>query len=103
MPIRAENRARYPTDWPAIRARIGDRSGWRCEVSPRYPDCHAEHGAMHPVTGHRVILTVAHLDHQPENCADENLRHWCQRCHNTYDAPHRAAGRKARREASRET
>jgi 5-methylcytosine-specific restriction endonuclease McrA len=32
---------------------------------------------------------VAHLDHVPENCGDENLRFWCQRCHDTYDAVHR--------------
>lgn len=40
----------------------------------------------------KVVLTVAHLDHQPENCADENLRAWCQRCHNIYDMPMRKAG-----------
>lgn len=97
MPIRPENRARYPADWPAIRDRIRQRSGGICEGSPAYPDCRAAHGQAHPVTGSRVILTVAHLDHQPENCADSNLRHWCQRCHNTYDAPHRAAGRAQRR------
>ena len=34
----------------------------------------------------KVILTVAHLDHQPENCADENLLAMCQRCHLRYDA-----------------
>src|ERR1017187_3636174 len=44
-----------------------------------------------------IVLTVAHFDHQPENCADENLAALCQRCHNSYDAPMRAAGIKARR------
>ncbi len=47
----------------------------------------------------KVVLTVAHLDHTPENCADENLRAWCQRCHNTYDLPMRRAGTKARARA----
>jgi hypothetical protein len=46
-----------------------------------------------------VLLTVAHLEHTPKNCAPENVRCWCQRCHNAYDAPVRAAGRKARRRA----
>lgn len=46
-----------------------------------------------------IVLTVAHLDHQPENCADDNLLHLCQGCHNRYDAPVRAAGIKARRRA----
>jgi hypothetical protein len=96
MPIRSENRHRYPADWADVRERIRARSGNACEGSPNYPDCRAANGQPHPVTGSRVILTVAHLDHQPENCTDENLRHWCQRCHNTFDAPARAAGRRAR-------
>lgn len=97
MPIRSENRARYPKDWPAIRESIRVRSGDRCEGSPAYPECRAANGTQHPVTGSRVVLTVAHLDHQPENNAPANLRHWCQRCHNTYDAPYRAAGVRERR------
>ena len=40
------------------------------------------------VTLSHVVLTAAHLDHQPENCADENLLAGCQRCHNRYDAAH---------------
>lgn len=31
MPIRPENKARYPKDWPAISKRIRERSGGRCE------------------------------------------------------------------------
>lgn len=30
-----------------------------------------------------------HMDQYPENCADENLRALCQRCHNRYDVKHR--------------
>lgn len=51
------------------------------------------------IEGPKIVLTVAHLDHTPENCADDNLLHLCQRCHNRYDAPTRAAGIKARRRA----
>jgi hypothetical protein len=36
-----------------------------------------------------IILTIAHLDHTPENCANDNLVSLCQRCHNIYDRPHR--------------
>ncbi len=36
-----------------------------------------------------VVLTVAHLDHIPENCQDENLKAMCQKCHNNYDKKHR--------------
>lgn len=96
MPIRPENKARYPKDWPAIRQRILERAEHRCE------ECGAANYKPNPATGSKVVLTIAHLDHVPEHCADDNLRAWCQRCHNRYDAAHRAAGRKARREARRE-
>ncbi|MFN3247735.1 hypothetical protein [Roseibium album] len=88
MPISPENRKRYPPDWKEISLRIRkERAEDRCEGSPgHYPDCRAENGKPHPVTGSKVVLTVAHLDHTPENCSDENLRAMCQRCHLTYDA-----------------
>lgn len=38
----------------------------------------------------RIVLTVAHLNHEPEDCRDENLRALCQRCHLRHDAPHHA-------------
>lgn len=91
MPIRPEERARYPSDWKAISLEVREAAGWVCEGSPRYPDCRAAHGQPHPHTGSMVVLTVAHLDHQPENCGEPgsrpNLKAWCQRCHLTYDAP----------------
>ncbi|WP_412027892.1 HNH endonuclease [Deinococcus yunweiensis] len=93
MPISAENRKRYPSEWKDIAQRIRDRAGNCCEGSPAYPDCRAQNGEAHPVTGSRVILTVAHLDHMPEHNDPSNLRALCQRCHNTYDSAHRAANR----------
>lgn len=97
MPIRAENKHRYPSDWRLIAQAHKAAAHWACEGSPRYPECRAKHGHPHPVTGATVVLTVGHLDHRPENCAPENLRVWCQRCHNTYDAKTRAEGIAARR------
>lgn len=38
--------------------------------------------------GVRVVLTIAHLDHDPRNNAESNLRALCQRCHLRYDAEH---------------
>lgn len=35
-----------------------------------------------------IVLTIAHLDHRPENCDPDNLRALCQRCHLAYDLPH---------------
>jgi len=81
------DRALYPARWDEISLAVREDAGWRCEGSPAYPDCRARHGQPHPVTGSRVVLTVAHLDHNPANCERSNLRAWCQRCHLTYDAP----------------
>ena len=106
------NRSLYPDAWEKISLRIRrDRAWWRCEGSPAYPDCRAFNGLPHPVTGSKVVLTVAHLDHQPMNCdglehdpnrpllplEQSNLRAWCQRCHLTYDKhQHYATRRKGR-------
>jgi N6-adenosine-specific RNA methylase IME4 len=91
MPIRPENRARYPRDWRAISLRIRkERAGDRCECQGECGHDHAGrcpeiNGQPNSITGSIVVLTVAHLDDTPENCADENLRAMCQRCHLAYD------------------
>lgn len=78
------DRSLYPANWEEISQRIRARSGGCCEF------CGAINYEPHPVTGSRVVLTVAHLDHNPQNCADDNLKALCQRCHLTYDADHHA-------------
>lgn len=51
----------------------------------------------------RIVLTVAHLDHDPSNNADENLRALCQKCHLRHDQAHHqknaAATRRSRKAA----
>ncbi|RYC29091.1 hypothetical protein D3273_25790 [Lichenibacterium minor] len=92
MPVRPDRRALYPKDWKAVSLSIRERAGWRCEGSPDiYPDCRAANGMPHSVTGSRVVLTVAHLDHDETSSDPSNLRAMCQRCHLTYDARHHAA------------
>jgi len=128
-PIRASERARYPADWSQISLRIRERSGGRCECDGRcghdhheelmnnptaeaLPDdeltlffgpdlgrCLAENRRPHPVTDSTVVLTVAHLNHTPEDCADDNLLALCNRCHLAYDADHHAETRAATRRA----
>lgn len=115
MPIRPENRARYPKNWKAISLRIRhERAKGRCECTGECGQDHANggleptrcpewDGMEHTDTGSTVVLTVAHLDHTPENCGDDNLRAMCQRCHNKYDGPTRRAGMKSRAHAARAT
>lgn len=84
MPIKPENKVRYPKNWKEISEDIRfNRAENKCEV------CGAENYLPHPVTGSKVILTVAHLDHHPVNCDYSNLKAMCQRCHNRYDRNHR--------------
>lgn len=44
-----------------------------------------------------IILTIAHLDHDPTHNEPANLRALCQRCHNRHDAEHRKANAAATR------
>lgn len=106
MPIRPENRARYPSDWKQISERIRfGRAERQCECAGECGlvhiggRCLAMHGQLHLFTKSKVVLTVAHLDHTPENCDDDNLKAMCQQCHNRYDAPMRRAGIQSRERA----
>ncbi|MCW5981975.1 MAG: hypothetical protein KIT09_28075 [Bryobacteraceae bacterium] len=101
MPIRACDRGRYPKDWRSIRARILARAKDRCEfcgiengaIGRRrrngsfepWEDQKVKGGRRDGVRPTRIVLTVAHLDHTPENCDEANLRALCQRCHLRYD------------------
>lgn len=86
-----KNDKRYPAEWEAISAAVLELANQTCQGSLIYPDCRARNGETHPITGSRVILTVAHLDQNPDNCNWGNLRALCQRCHLTYDAKWRAS------------
>ena len=91
MPIRPENKARYPKNWKQIREAILKRANNRCEFCGRL-----NHSIVKNDQGKmiKVVLTIAHLNHTPEDCRPENLRALCQCCHNKYDAQHRAETRR---------
>ena len=108
MPIKPEDKARYPANWRDIRAAILARAGDRCEFcgvpnkSWRRPGW--DPWTCDPATADewsddgrkatRIVLTIAHLDHTPEHNDPANLRALCQRCHLKHDADHNQ--RKAR-------
>lgn len=92
MPILPENKGRYPKNWK-LRSRFVRfyRARNRCEW------CGCENYQPHPVTGSRVVLTVAHVhDDRPEASNLLNLAALCQRCHNRHDAKDRQRRRKER-------
>lgn len=108
MPIRPENRTRYPAEWKAISRRIRfERAGNRCECTGQCGlhherRCCERNGEPAVYARGKVVLTVAHWpDHSPENCDDSNLLACCQRCHNRLDSAERRRGIAARREAER--
>lgn len=118
MPIKPENKARYPKEWKQIRVMILERAGNCCEFCKVQNYSVVERGAgkdagtyknddgkvfcdetgeylgmariseYHVKAVVKIVLTIAHLDHTPENCDDANLKALCQRCHLKYDAQH---------------
>lgn len=121
MPIKAENRVRYAADWSEISARVRQEAEQKCEWcgvpngawgyrddSGKFHECPRDgfgkdYGRPPFWFGHRkiiaIVLTVAHIDHQPENNDRDNLRALCQRCHLRHDAKHHAANAAATRRA----
>jgi hypothetical protein len=101
---------KYPKNWKEIRERILKRAGNRCEGDEEthhdgwIDPCLAPNGTVvyrstespadwspkeheHYTRPVKIVLTIAHLDHDPENheVADDRLRALCQRCHLRYD------------------
>lgn len=106
MPIRPENRHRYPSNWREISTSIKDRAGWRCECTGQCGRGHSgrcpnRHGGKAYGTGSAVVLTTAHLNHTPEDCEPDNLLAMCQGCHLHYDKDHHRETAAATREAAR--
>ena len=103
MPIRESERHKYPPpeEWRSIRAHILNRAGHKCEWcgAPnerfiiRFPDGSIETrseadldaAALDGERTVKIVLTIAHLDQDPTNNAEENLAALCQRCHLHHD------------------
>jgi hypothetical protein len=97
------NRSLYPDNWDEIATAIKDAASWRCQDCDRCcrrpgesldEFCTRIIGVDEPailrrleIQAHpqRFTLTVAHLDHRPENCHPDNLRALCSGCHCRYD------------------
>lgn len=100
---------RYPKNWKSeIRPRILERANNKCEQCgldnyqivyrgkkdgklnwyKSYEDALSECGILAFKEPVKVVLTIAHLDHDEtnENVKDERLMAMCQLCHLRYDA-----------------
>ena len=82
-------RHRYPKDWKEIALKVKEEAGWKCEACGKQCRKPGE-----KFDTHKNTLTVAHLNHTPEDCARENLKAMCAPCHLRYDAKMHAEHRK---------
>lgn len=95
MPIKPENRKLYPANWPEISEYIRfKRANNKCEncgaVNHSYVNKFSRQICLRDEDNAiQIVLTTAHLDHNPENCEHDNLKALCQKCHNNYDKEHR--------------
>lgn len=130
MPIRKEFRKFYQGPaWQATRARILARAGNKCEEcgapdktlvariaelpgwwftmdGHAYDETGAHRGVfrgseMPEPTFVKIKIGIAHLDHNPENGADENLKALCARCHLIHDQDKHRDTRSIRKDAAR--
>ena len=109
MPIKPENKKHYAgKTWQYFRAwtlkralnkcqfcgvinhRIGSRSTWGYFLPEHFikkmtPDDYKFHFPIGKGKLFKIVLTVAHLDHDPTNNHPDNLRALCQKCHLNYD------------------
>ena len=86
------DRKRYPKEWELISKSIKDAADWKCQKCGK--QCRRPGESFDT---HRNTLTVAHLNHTPEDVRPENLMAMCAPCHLKYDAKHHAETRKNRR------
>jgi glyoxylase-like metal-dependent hydrolase (beta-lactamase superfamily II) len=109
--------SKYPANWQALRQTVLDRACHRCEACGvrnhvsgvrcadgsffAYGDGAEEALARGNGRVIRIVLTIAHLDHDLAHNDLENLRALCQRCHNRLDRHHRAANAARTRDRKR--
>lgn len=70
-------------------------TGFNEELAMVWPSLHALVPLPEWAKLIEIVLTIAHLNHQPEDCRPENLKAMCQRCHLRYDQKHHFESRRS--------
>lgn len=97
MPIKPEHRKHYDKNWRKLSRWIRTvRAGNTCEW------CHARNHEPHPVTGSKVVLTVAHFNQTPGDNRLDNLVALCQRCHLALDRDQHKENARRTRQAKKD-
>jgi hypothetical protein len=127
MPV---DRSLYPDNWESIAYSIKTAANWTCKKCGKpcrplgisqadteqwlrehhrswlphlYKEVYDEElGIISVLKPQRFTLTTAHLDHNPANCATENLKALCSVCHLNLDRDDWNRTRKAREMKRRE-
>lgn len=87
------DKKRYPKNWKDISLKIKQDAGWICQECGKQCRKPGE-----KFDTHKRTLTVAHLNHIPEDIRNDNLKALCAPCHLRYDAKHHAESRRKKRE-----
>lgn len=117
-------RDKYPPDWDDISRQVREEAGQKCEwcgvangavgARDRTGEWHDEEDIheMNAGVGDRlfgewpkiirIVLTVAHIDHDTTNGDRSNLAALCQRCHLNHDRPQHMANAAATRARKRQ-
>ena len=99
------NRSLYPPNWDEIALKITTETNWTCEQCKR--PCRRPGESVEQLSKRlgqpiphpqQYCLTVAHLDHRPENCDRANLRALCAPCHCRYDLSQMGTKQRLKRE-----
>jgi len=83
------DRSLYPSNWDEIATSVKNEADWCCQECGK--QCYRPgQASLSCIKTDRSkwasnTLTVAHLDHRPENCDRSNLRALCAPCHCRYD------------------
>lgn len=116
------DRSLYPENWESIALTIKTAANWTCQECNRpcrqpgeslwdlynridgagwqwAQDLEGEDEQGEPVLKlGRFTLTVAHLNHQPEDCRPQNLKALCSVCHCRYDLKAMATKKRLKQE-----
>lgn len=82
----------YPSNWRDLALAIKEKAKWTCQGCQRIcrkpGETQAEFWVRLGKTDDKIgryTLTVAHLNHAPDDCSPDNLKALCSACHCRYD------------------
>ena len=89
---------KYPSNWKTeIRPKILERENHCCKFCGVVNQSEVVRHNKNGMKLVKIILTIAHLNHDTTDNRDENLAALCQKCHLNYDLRHHLKNRKIKK------